>query len=510
MTNLVESPSFDDIRQLETTDLALAGSGPGQIMNLQAQAFLNRWAYLASAAGASKVGNSAIGTIPAGTLLEQLPQLYAMATSDADGSYKSVAPTLGVVADGTVQIAGGGGLNGTYMIRATGSNREQFVIVHVNAQTFGNNILSVIANHSFSGNTMLTNFRVVASADNANRYFVVDVGNRNASTINLIVNAIGPRPQLNLTVTPGGSTVSTNIVGIFQSPAANTILGGQTDSGNAKLQITGNEEISGNLSFLGAIRRLIGDFSNGTPSNRLMAQSSTTNGFTDFSVIPNGTSVIGAMSVYNNAAPDSASYGQLQANASAVDVISGRQGAGAFLPIRMFTTNLVRATIEAAGTFLIGRTSSQANGGVLQVSDGISFPATQVARTDPNTLDDYEEGTFTPSVAGATTPGTATYSVRVGSYTKTGRLVTCQIVMTYTGGTGAGNLLVTGLPFTIAGTIAPVASVGIYGGPTFTGSVHGLGASTQLEIRGSVSGASFSNAVYTAAGTIVATVSYEV
>ena len=52
---------------------------------------------------------------------------------------------------------------------------------------------------------------------------------------------------------------------------------------------------------------------------------------------------------------------------------------------------------------------------------GISFPATQSASSDANTLDDYEEGTWTPTLNSFTTSGTLTIS---GAYTKVGRLVT--------------------------------------------------------------------------------------
>jgi hypothetical protein len=52
---------------------------------------------------------------------------------------------------------------------------------------------------------------------------------------------------------------------------------------------------------------------------------------------------------------------------------------------------------------------------------GITFPATQSASTNANTLDDYEEGTWTPIVG-----GTATYSAQHGLYTKVGRVVTIQ------------------------------------------------------------------------------------
>ena len=80
----------------------------------------------------------------------------------------------------------------------------------------------------------------------------------------------------------------------------------------------------------------------------------------------------------------------------------------------------------------------------------IKFPATQNASSDANTLDDYEEGTFTPAIAGDSTAGSQTYSVQAGFYTKIGNRVfwNCRIVMTAKDGATAGNLTITGLPFT--------------------------------------------------------------
>ena len=86
--------------------------------------------------------------------------------------------------------------------------------------------------------------------------------------------------------------------------------------------------------------------------------------------------------------------------------------------------------------------------GLITISGpGIKFPATQVASADANTLDDYEEGTWTPTVEGSSTAGTVTYSTRTGTYVKIGKVVFIYVALTWTGGTGTGNLKVTGLPF---------------------------------------------------------------
>jgi hypothetical protein len=72
----------------------------------------------------------------------------------------------------------------------------------------------------------------------------------------------------------------------------------------------------------------------------------------------------------------------------------------------------------------------------------ITFPATQSASADANTLDDYEEGTWTPTIVngGGTISGT-------GRYIKVGRIVQFSIDAQL-GGTRNGNVLtIGGLPF---------------------------------------------------------------
>jgi len=81
-----------------------------------------------------------------------------------------------------------------------------------------------------------------------------------------------------------------------------------------------------------------------------------------------------------------------------------------------------------------------------------AFPATQVNSTDPNTLDDYEEGTWIPGLT-FSTPGNLSiaYSLRNAYYTKIGRLVGVSFAMitsTFTHTTASGAGLISGLPFT--------------------------------------------------------------
>jgi hypothetical protein len=94
-------------------------------------------------------------------------------------------------------------------------------------------------------------------------------------------------------------------------------------------------------------------------------------------------------------------------------------------------------TLPVVGTTIgVGGATPSASGA------GITFPATQSASTNANTLDDYEEGTWTPSIG-----GTSTYTVQVGKYTKIGNVVTAYFYMTILlKGTGSSYGL-TSLPF---------------------------------------------------------------
>ena len=79
---------------------------------------------------------------------------------------------------------------------------------------------------------------------------------------------------------------------------------------------------------------------------------------------------------------------------------------------------------------------------------GIKFDATQNASSDANTLDDYEEGSFTPTLIGSSTPGTQTYVAQVGRYIKIGKMVHINGYVEISGKDGAiaGNIQLGGLP----------------------------------------------------------------
>jgi hypothetical protein len=83
---------------------------------------------------------------------------------------------------------------------------------------------------------------------------------------------------------------------------------------------------------------------------------------------------------------------------------------------------------------------------------GIKFQASQSASTDANTLDDYEEGTWTPTLTFGGGSTGMTYGGQLGTYVKIGKLVwlNCRVTLTAKG-SSTGTARVTGLPFTNQG-----------------------------------------------------------
>jgi hypothetical protein len=125
--------------------------------------------------------------------------------------------------------------------------------------------------------------------------------------------------------------------------------------------------------------------------------------------------------------------------------------------------------------------------GAIRASTGILFGSDTAA---DNTLDDYEEGTWTPDVIAAGGGLTISYSSRHGRYTKIGRVVYCEFDLTISSESGgSGNVQITGLPFTKSS-----------GAPSFAGDLSMIrgGRTTAL------GAASATKVAYAFAGTVYA------
>jgi hypothetical protein len=109
--------------------------------------------------------------------------------------------------------------------------------------------------------------------------------------------------------------------------------------------------------------------------------------------------------------------------------------------MQFYTNGTERARFNSTGALVLAGGTTSANG------IGITFPATQSASSNANTLDDYEEGTWTPNQGpDVTVVGTFSSS---GTYTKIGRVVTIIATITSSGTVAATALgkICSNLPF---------------------------------------------------------------
>ena len=145
-------------------------------------------------------------------------------------------------------------------------------------------------------------------------------------------------------------------------------------------------------------------------------------------------------------------------------------------PILVTDTDIAR--LRLANAFLATNTFaglSQFNGecsftsepitfaGVITTSQGMRLPSVQVVSANPNTLDDYEEGTWTPVFGGSGTTSGQVYTTQIGRYVKIGKIVhVTGRVQLSTKGTITGDIQIKALPFTLVNITGyfPVGPIG--------------------------------------------------
>jgi hypothetical protein len=169
----------------------------------------------------------------------------------------------------------------------------------------------------------------------------------------------------------------------------------------------------------------------------------------------------------------------LSGNTSGAITISAPAVAGTnTLTLPAQTATLATLTTPSFATTIgVGGATASASGA------GISFPATQSASSDANTLDDYEEGTWTP-VPAPVSGSITSYTTANTSYTKIGRFVQATARVTITNvGTASSYLTISGLPFT-AGSTFQLPSIVREGGLTgniYQGYIDGGGTTVTVQ-----------------------------
>jgi hypothetical protein len=126
-----------------------------------------------------------------------------------------------------------------------------------------------------------------------------------------------------------------------------------------------------NLQISGTARRITGDFSNATVADRVMFQTSTTNGNTIVAAIPNGTSNISGFQAYaNSSGLSDVPFGQFAAFSTEVAVSSARNGTGTYLPMTFYTGGSERVRVDTSGNVGVGTNAPASRLHIRQDQDG--------------------------------------------------------------------------------------------------------------------------------------------
>lgn len=309
----------------------------------------------------------------------------------------------------------------------------------------------------------LGSWRAVSMADMVGGGLTVDnltvAGTLSVSSSVVLGNALLVRGtgRFDSTMSISGATVLT---GTLAARSAVTMDSTLSVSGQATFKsgvsISGTVAILGNLLAVGNAV-VTGSFS--VSGNTVLTGNLNANGAVS---VANSLSVSGIAFLGSNLQVAGAAFVGSSLSVSGVTFLGSNlqvNGPGVFTGSLSVSGVTVLTTTLQVGGFATFKDSVSISGamavGTISLNGGqIAFPAVQNPSAGANVLDDYEEGTFTPTVSFGT-PGnlSVTYSTQTGRYTKVGRqvLVTINIVTSaFTHTTASGNFLVGTLPFTPA------------------------------------------------------------
>ena len=269
---------------------------------------------------------------------------------------------------------------------------------------------------------------------------------------------IGTTGQI-LRVVSGAPAWGTDYVGTVTSVGGTGTVNGITLTGT--VTSSGNLTLGGTLSNVSLTTQVSGTLPVGNGGTGLTTLAS---GYIPYG---NGTSAFSSSSGFTYNGNTLTATTGVSGNSNVLSLVNSNTAAGGIgVSIRGYSSNgsnnlgqidfggagalggnidFYTANGSGTNTFSLRLASSNGNLQFQQSNAGIVFNNSSASVN--STLNDYEQGTWTPGVTSST--GSITSYTSSGTYTKIGRLVTITGNITITnGGTASGIILLSGLPFT--------------------------------------------------------------
>jgi len=287
-----------------------------------------------------------------------------------------------------------------------------------------------------------------------------------------------------LTVGLGAGAVSSNTAVGASALAANTTGAGNTAIGDRVLNsnITGSSNVGiGQVSLFAST----GDFNTAIGAASLRFNTTASN-----------NTAVGYQAGYTATGRNNTfvgiESGKLMTTGIKNTILGAYNGNTGGLDIRTASNYIVLSDGDGNPLISTNSTGSVAlNGAVPQTGTGITFPATQSASSNANTLDDYEEGTttvtFTPSTSGTITLN-ASYNII--SYIKIGRVVTVtgEFFVNSVSSPVGTSVNIGNLPFSAGSVLSDASGFGILDlgtGGAIGGRVYSGGVVIDLRVNAS-------------------------